>query len=215
MEHLTHDELRGYGSGAAASRTLIEADRHLAECARCRYELRRVVAAPALPGLVLEMQEPVHLSYEEMTGYIDATVSGAERERMEEHAAICRSCAKELKELQAFDARMAAELNAAPAAVQAGERESWLTRMMAGWTELLAAPRRLRLAGAGVALMLFGVFSVLQFQVPGADDAERRGSHRLAHVAVISAATHPNVFYGGFVIAAAGVIALLYGLRKK
>jgi len=215
MEHLTQDELKGYGGGAAAARTLLEADRHLAECAKCRYELRQVVEAPALPGFVLEMEEPVHLSYEEMSGYVDATVSAEVRERMDQHAAICRSCAKELKELQAFDARMALELNAAPVAAAVEERESWLARMVAGWTEYVATPRRLRLAGAGVALMLFGVFSVLQFQVPGASDAERSGSHRLAHVSVISAATHPNVFYGGFLIAAAGVIALLYGLRKK
>ena len=175
------------------------------------------MAAPVLPGFVLEMEEPVHLSYEEMSGYVDATVSAEARERMDQHAAICRSCAKELKELQGFDARMGLELNAAPvaAAVQVEERESWFAKMMAGWTDFVAAPRRLRLAGAGVALMLFGVFSVLQFQVPGASDAERSGSHRLAHVAVVSAATHPNVFYGGFVIAAAGVMALLYGLRKK
>ena len=33
------------------------------------------------------------------------------RERMDEHASICRSCAKELRDLQAFDARMALGMN--------------------------------------------------------------------------------------------------------
>ncbi len=126
MAHLTHEELKGYEAGTLANSALVVADRHLADCAVCRYELRRAAsAAPALPSFVMEMGEPVHLTYEEMTAYVDAKIDDAARERMNEHAAICKSCSKELRDLQVFDARMNVEMNTVPAA-QAETGPSWL-----------------------------------------------------------------------------------------
>ena len=78
MAHLTQEELKGYEAGTLAASALVDADRHLAECAACRYELRRATgAAPALPSFVVEMAEPVHLTYEEMSAYVDAKVDDA------------------------------------------------------------------------------------------------------------------------------------------
>jgi hypothetical protein len=212
MAHLTHEELKGYESGTLANSTLVVADRHLADCAVCRYELRRTTAAPELPEIVREMGEPVHLTYEEMAAYVDAKIDDAARERMNEHAAICKSCSKELRDLQVFDARLAVEFNTVPAAqVEAGP--NWLERWMGGVAQFFATPTRLRFAGAGVGLMLLGVFTLLQVQVK--DGAVQPGSVVMSHVTLLSASTHPDIVYGGFLIAIVGLIALLYGLFKK
>jgi hypothetical protein len=212
MEHLTREELKGYGDRTMAANALLNADRHLAGCAVCRNELRRAVSAPALPVVVIEMSEPVHLSYEEMSAYIDAKVDEAAKGQMEEHVSICRSCAKELKDLQAFDARMALELNAAPVEkVEAAP--SWFTKVREGVAAFFATPARLRLATAGVGLMLLGVFSILQVQGPGG--TEHKGALAMSHITLFSAASNPHLFYGGFVVAAGGAIVLLYGLLKR
>lgn len=211
MEHLTQDELEGYGSGRLASTTLLAADRHLAGCAACRRELQAVQAAPALPEMVREMGEPVHLTYEEMTAYLDSQADESGREMVEQHIHLCQSCATEVKELQAFDARMTAEMNVAMAPVEI--RESWLVKVRESVATFWATPQRVRFAGAGVGLMALGVFSLLQGQLTGA--AVHEGTMAMSHMSVVSAATHPTIFYGEFLVAGSGAVALLYGLFKR
>jgi anti-sigma factor RsiW len=160
----------------------------------------------------MEMGEPVHLTYEDMTAYVDAKIDDAARERMNEHAAICKSCSKELRDLQVFDARMNVEMNMVPAA-QAEAGPSWLKQAIGNVGQFFATPRRLSFAGAGVGLMLLGVFSLLQVHVK--EGAAQSGSGVMAQVTLLSASTHPEIFYGGFLIAGVGLIALLYGLFKK
>ncbi len=77
---------------------------------------------------VVEMPEPVHLTYEEVSEYVDSKLDDAGRERMDAHTAICRSCAKELRDLQAFDARMTTKMIEA-AVVEAGP--GWAERVKA------------------------------------------------------------------------------------
>ena len=213
MAHLTQEELKGYETGKLAASALVAADRHLAECSACRYELRRTAsAAPALPSFVMEMAEPVHLTFEEMSDYVDAKIDDAARERMNEHAAICKSCSKELRDLQVFDARMNVEMNTvAVAQVEAGP--SWLKQAMENVGQFFATPRRLSFAGAGVGMMLLGMFSLLHVQMK--EGVAQSGSGVMAQVTLLSASTHPGIFYGGFLIAGVGLIALVYGLFKK
>jgi hypothetical protein len=213
MAHLTQEELKGYETRKLAASALVAADRHLAECSACRYELRRTAsAAPALPSFVMEMAEPVHLTFEEMSDYVDAKIDDAGRERMDEHTSICRSCAKELRDLQAFDARMALGMKTVPAAaVAAGP--SWLTRVTGNVAQFFGTPARLQFAGVGIGLMLLGVFSLLHVQMK--EGAAQSGSGLMAQVTLLSASTHPGIFYGGFLIAGVGLIALVYGLFKK
>jgi hypothetical protein len=212
MAHLTHEELKGYEAGTLANSALVVADRHLADCAVCRYELWRTTAAPELPEIVREMGESVHLTYEDMTAYVDAKIDDAARERMNEHAAICKSCSKELRDLQVFDARMNVEMNTVSAA-QAEAGPSWLKRVTGNVAQFFGTPSRLRFAGVGIGLMLLGVFSLLQVHVK--EGAAQSGSGVMAQVTLLSASTHPEIFYGGFLIAGVGLIALLYGLFKK
>ncbi len=209
--HLSEDELKGYGGRAMTAGALLDADRHLAECAVCRRQLRAAVPAPGLPAEVLEMAEPLHLTYEQMAAHVDASLSADELSAVENHRAICRRCDRELAELQAFDARMAAEF--AGVASEVTPRTNWLQAMSAALASFVGNPARLRFAGAGLALMFVGVFTLLQ----SGESTVGNGTvvHVTANFVAASAAMHPHLFYGGFVVAACGLAALLYGVVKR
>jgi anti-sigma factor RsiW len=209
--HLSEDELKGYGGRAMPAGALLDADRHLADCPTCRRQLREFVPAPGLPSEVLEMAEPLHLTYEQMASHVDASLSADELSAVENHRAICRRCDRELAELHAFNARMAAEF--ADVASEATPRSSWLQAMGASVASFFRNPARLRFAGAGLALIFVGVFTLLQAGAPVAG----KGAviHVTANSVAASAAMHPHLFYGGFVVAACGLCALLYGVFKR
>lgn len=214
-QHLTGDQLRGYESGAMAASALLLVDRHLADCEICRRQLRESLPAPRLPELVQQMGEPIHLTYEQMAGSLDRSLETPVSEWVEQHVAICRRCARELAELHSFDDRMQSELQVR-AQVRASERtEHWPARMRAALAHYMAAPQRLSFAAAGAALMLLGFFSLLQ----AAPAATGRNPAALAKVSDLvffsSTPLHPQLFYGGWVVAACGAAVLLYGLLKR
>jgi hypothetical protein len=223
--HLSEGELRGYGSGAMTVSALLDADRHLAVCAVCRYQLRQTVPPPRLPAAAIAMGEPVHLTYEQMTAHLDARLTEAELTAVENHRSICRRCAKELAALQNFDDRMASEFAVAanPASQldsdlssdlvrQINRRARWFDSVRVGIARFVASPPRLRFAGAGVGLMALGVFTLLQSGTPGDHGLVARLS---ANVVAASAAMHPHLFYGGFVVGGCGMGALLYAVLKR
>jgi hypothetical protein len=214
--HLSEAELKGYGSRAMTASALLDADRHLGECAACRRQLRQTVPAPGLPAAALEVGEPAHLTYEQMVAHVSARLSEAELTAVEDHRSICRRCAKELAELHAFDACMATEFAVAAAkkpGLHAEPRASWPQAVRAAVANFFATPMRLRFAGAGVALMLMGIFTLLRSGTPAAGSGT--AVHVTANLVAASAAAHPHLFYGGFVVAGCGAGALLYAVFKR
>jgi hypothetical protein len=216
MEHLTHEELEGYGEGVLATTTLLATDQHLFQCATCRRELRALKGSPALPAEVLEMEDPVHLTYEEMSGFVESKLTDGERERIDVHVHLCRSCAYEVQTLQAFEARMEAELKAIPVT----EPEPKVSLLLHGFrtledffTEFWATPQRLRLASTGASLMFLGLVSLVKFHMT--EGILREGSLAEAHITMLSVSAHPHLFYGGFLIIGCGAFALLHGLFKR
>ena len=213
-QHLTAAQLRGYESGAIADSALLLADRHLAECEICRRQLRESLPAPRLPELVQQMEDPIHLTYEQMAGSLDRILDAPVSDWVEQHVAICRRCARELAELHLFDDRMQSELQVRAHVGASKPTEPWLARMRAALAHYIAAPQRLSFAAAGAALMVLGFFSLLQ-----AAPAPGRNSAALAKVSGLvffsSTPLHPQLFYGGWVVAACGVAVLLYGLLKR
>ncbi len=61
--------------------------------------------------------------------------------------------------------------------------------------------------------MLLGIASLVKVQEN--ESMFRDGSPMAAHVTMLSLAAHPHLFYGGFLIAGSGAVALLYGLFKR
>ena len=217
MEHLTHEEFVSYGSSTLASSGLLSADRHLAECSECRTELRRTVAAPILPALVLEMGNPVHLTFEQISTYVEASIDESERDQIEAHMNVCQSCREEVLALKFFDASMAIEFKTVPLVGAVDTKESPFVRLRGSLADFVhrfwMTPSRVRLAGTGIGLMLLGIVNLVKVQA--ADSMLRDGSPAAAHMTMLSVSAHPNLFLGSSLILGGGAIALLYGIFKR
>lgn len=216
--HLTSTELEGYRGGGLDAAALLRVDRHLAECGVCRRELRATGAVPALPAEALELGEVLHLSYEQMSGYVEtsnggAVLDGAKKDAVEQHLLICRSCKAEVNELLMFDQRMQIELQAmAATAPVVAASPHWMRRLMDSLNELMATPERLRFAGVGLGMLVLGIFTMLQAHVSGAGQGSYGAS---ARVVTVTASSHGGLVYGGVLFALAGLGMLLYGIFRK
>jgi hypothetical protein len=211
MRHLTLEELKSYRRGAMTGDGLLLTDRHLASCALCQRDLRAVTPGPMLPAIAEEMGEPVHLTYEEMSDYLDSKLVEAEKVRIDEHMQICQSCSAELRDLMGFDARLGVEPSPAITTARGETKASLLQRMRGYILEFFAAPQRLRLAGASVALVVLGVFSLMRMRGSGSE-TQIEPSAAAAHLWRFSSAGHSSFFYGGVLIVGVGLAGLVYAL---
>ena len=115
LEHVTAQQIEQYRSRGMPSEDLLAFDRHLAECGECRKQLaseERVTAL--LTGLASASDAPEHLSYDQMTAYVDAKSGDVEREIVESHVELCARCAAELGDLAAFAQMMSTETEPSP-----------------------------------------------------------------------------------------------------
>jgi hypothetical protein len=104
MAHLSEDHLVRYRQKLLSPAELLEVDQHLALCSVCRAQLQATGPPPQFWSDWQEWHTPgsEHLSYEQLEAYVDNHIDEIEREIVEGHAAGCSSCARELRELQAF-----------------------------------------------------------------------------------------------------------------
>jgi anti-sigma factor RsiW len=112
--HLTDPQLEGYARRTLSAAELLAADGHLAECSACQARLQEPEALTRLvSGLAGHLEEatrsPRHLKYEELAGYVDDDLHGADREVAEAHLQDCASCAGEVLDLAAFRRTLAGE----------------------------------------------------------------------------------------------------------
>ena len=96
-----------YQSKSLAVQELQAAGRHLGECGTCRRVLLARIGPVPLPEELAEMPEVLHLSYEQITGYIDGQLSGPDKEKVEAHVFICASCSREIDDLRKLDTQLA------------------------------------------------------------------------------------------------------------
>lgn len=193
--HLSQQEFEQYRRSSLAPMELLAADDHLAACRQCRARLGEMVPAAQAwqtlrASLPSEGRKPEHLSYEELTAYVDEKLSGIQREAVESHLEICRMCDAELQDLRAFSLEMAS-LAPSPA-----EPHSWRRRL----TELLTV-RWPVLAGASAVLLLIAWLFYSQLR------AGRQTPPIIATVSPTLAPSSPSpaVVEGG---APTGVVAL-------
>jgi hypothetical protein len=213
LVHLTEEQLQGYAKRTLASDGLVRTDRHLATCPSCRRMLRELGASVSLPADVPTV-DVLHLTFEQMTAFIDGQTPDAERERVETHALICKQCAQELNGLQAFEVTFAKQPEAV--AAQVGQRvivplprpgiAEWLSRFF-------AAPQRMRYVGVSLCLILFGYLTMSNGH--GDPGLTQYGDTSMRVVTVSGASAHPVIFLGGILLIVAGIAGVLYGLFKK
>ena len=170
-EHVSGERLTAYRELRLTPRELIEVDDHLAVCHECRAQLnpakrrtevfQSVTAALASPD--------AHVSYDQLVGYVDNTLEVIDREIVDTHVESCTTCAMELRDLQAFAARMAsreprAPTMAAPRIVDDAKAQSTpVLRRVLDWFQRLVDVRQPALQVAlAVTVLVLGVAVTLQ-----------------------------------------------------
>ncbi len=114
-EHVTAQQIEQYRSKGMPPEDLLAFDRHVAQCGKCRDQLAGEEPVTALlAGLASAAAAPEHLSYDQMTAYVDAKSDDLDREIVESHVELCARCAAELGDLAAFAQRLSAETEPGP-----------------------------------------------------------------------------------------------------
>jgi predicted anti-sigma-YlaC factor YlaD len=108
-EHLTAGQIEATNKRSAPPAELLASLDHLAACESCRerfdYRNKIHMAFETLRE-DLRRQPYNHLSFEELAGYVDDSLTQADREIVDSHIDLCSSCAAEAADLRAFKAEM-------------------------------------------------------------------------------------------------------------
>src|SRR5271163_4239255 len=194
LVHLTEQQLLGYRSRTLHPADLVRTDRHLSSCRICQRKLRDSTPTPSLPIGLPDAATPLHLTFEQMSAYIDSQMPESERERVETHVLICERCADELKGLQAFEITFAKQPQAGPAQAEAGVQlrlTEWLSRFF-------EAPQRIRYVGVSLCVIVFGCLTMSRIQMEPSLTSGGDASFRI--VSHLGSSSHPAMFVGGFLL---------------
>ncbi len=201
--HLDEEWIRKYQSKSLAAEELETAGRHLSDCGSCRRVVLERMGPVRLPEELADLPEPLHLSYEQITAYIDGKPGGAEKERVEAHSFICSSCSREIEDLRKLDALLAepeAEVKTEPARVSLWER------MMQAFRVPGAVPK------FGMALGAI-VVGVLLLNPGGRAGSGGGGFPNL--IQEFGTGLHEGIHLGGYALVAAGVVYIAYLLMRR
>jgi hypothetical protein len=143
-DHLTQIQIEGYGRRPLAAAEWLFVSEHLSGCEACRRRVEESVDGEAtylaLKSGALDVTEArpssaerAHLSFEQMSGFVDEDVAGEEQQVVKDHLSWCKECETAVDDLRAFKAQVAPEL----------ERENRLSPMGVAaegrWRRMVAA----------------------------------------------------------------------------
>lgn len=198
--HLNEEWIRKYQSKSLAVQELQAAGRHLRECATCRRVLLARIGPMRLPEELAEIPEALHLTYDQITGYIDGRLSGPDKEQVESHAFICTSCSREIDELRKLDAQLAASA----AQVKPELQKPSLWERIAREFRVSGGAARFGLAFGAIVLGMFLSF-------PGVRTAGSLADHGNEFVLHFREGLH----LGGYALLIGGVLYILYRLLRR
>jgi hypothetical protein len=110
-DHLTNTQIEDYGRCLLPAREALSASDHLASCEMCRQRLESsanddeeyLSLRAELLGEAEALTSPIaHLTVEELTEFVDGTLSGEELQVVEDHLTCCEECILMVKDLLAF-----------------------------------------------------------------------------------------------------------------
>jgi anti-sigma factor RsiW len=215
--HLTTEELKGFADRSLAPQALLRVDRHLARCPDCLSELQRAVAPPRLPAVLKEFEAPLHVTYEQLSSYLDRSLDAELRPTLEGHLSICASCKAELDDLEAFEAREIAQ-----ATIQTPDRpEKHYRSVLSAWVrDFFAAPQRPRFGLAAFSLILVGVLAITPVWTTSSSSGAQLGAPGQSNHAPLSivnrfVAVHPGQFWFGMACICLGFIAIWFRTQKS
>jgi hypothetical protein len=128
-EHLPSQMIELFIARKLAPADLLAAAQHLAVCDTCRAQSNQLKHTNSgIEHLHANFQEELlehnHISYEQLTAFVDAALNQTERETVDVHLAACTTCSTEVHELEllknnlAIYPNLALEKNASLAALQ-------------------------------------------------------------------------------------------------
>lgn len=103
-DHLTPAQLVAWRQRDLSPADLSAADAHLRACESCRTTLRSATSASAtMASVKAALQDAAHLQVEELETYLEGDAPAELRSMVEAHVGICERCARELRDLRAFE----------------------------------------------------------------------------------------------------------------
>lgn len=169
-EHLTNNQIEGYGRRTLSTAELLFASDHLGVCGACRRQVERALdgdaaffalksevfgeaaeAHPAHPGRT-------HLTVEQTAGYVDGALAGGELQAVKDHLTSCQQCVMTANDLRGFRDQVAPELDREyqPSAIRTAPENRW-HRFVTTMSSLLPKPPAFVLGSALTALLLIAV----------------------------------------------------------
>jgi predicted anti-sigma-YlaC factor YlaD len=203
--HLSEDQMRRYRDRTLTIEERQAAGLHLGGCGACRRALLSRMGPVALPEEAASLPEPLHLSYEQITAYVDGKLAPTDKDRAENHLFICGSCRREVEDIRLLDVQLASAVEE-KAAVQ---RTPFLQRL----ARFFAAPGRGREFGLAFGAIIAGFFLLY-----GAGPAGQRGpesARGAARLMMSTAHAHPGLNVGGFLLVTLGLSYLAYSLWRR
>jgi hypothetical protein len=153
---LTEEQVRSYRARSLAAADLLRASSHVAECEPCRARIASptdLYAGVQAFRKVLDTQSvvPAHLTYDEISAYVDRQLSGQEAAHVQMHARECALCESDIAQMEALKREIEPQ----------HKTVNWLDRVADFARSMLSVKGSLALAGAA-ACVLFALFLVRQ-----------------------------------------------------
>lgn len=201
--HLSAEVMRKYQAHSLAVNELRTADRHLRDCGRCRRVLLARMGPLRMPEEVETLTGPLHLSYEQITAYIDGALENEEMAFVEAHTFLCPSCSREIADLRRLEARL---VTAAVEVREGAPKRSFTDRIV----RFFGTPGHVRGVGLAFGAVVAGIFLLLQAGRGGSE-----GSGTAARIVHPGAEMYTGMHLGGYVLVAAGITYLAYIVWRK
>jgi len=131
-QHLSAEQIKRYISRKLSASDLLFANDHLSVCDVCMSEIRAVYDPDpsAIQGMLFSDMDDLHLTYEQMSNFVDGSINEVDREIVDVHTALCEPCASEIADLRQLRETLDAAPDAHPTA--RGTETSILDRIFAG-----------------------------------------------------------------------------------
>jgi hypothetical protein len=102
-QHLSQSDIQNLRERTLSPELLLAVDTHLAGCTECLATVAESVSGDvtgSLPDLFLsETDMDEHLTYEQLTAYVDGEIGNVDKEIVDVHKAVCQDCSDQLAEL--------------------------------------------------------------------------------------------------------------------
>jgi len=206
--HLNEEWISKYQSKSLGIEELQAASRHLSDCGNCRRVLLGRMGPIRLPEELAEMPEALHLSYEQITAYIDDKLVGADKERIEAHTFICATCSREIEDLRKLDAHLAEPILAEP--IREVKPEAPKVSLWERMAQAFQLPGAMPKFGMALGAIIVGAVLLIPGKFVGGG-----GGGQFDEMVRRTGTVSPGLSLGGMALVIGGVVYIVYRLRRR